>query len=100
MKEKLMNAFGSVGMVIWFLGSTLVYILPFVMIGASFWLNLVFFGIVSIFPPASIVFWVWGLVCAIKGVQDVWAIIYYVLFAIMFLPFFISTVLDIFQRKK
>lgn len=100
MKEKLMNALGTVGIIIWYLGSIIVSIIPFVMIGASFWLNLLFFGIVQFFPASSVIFWIWGLVCAIQGQQDVWAIIYYVLFVIMFLPFFVSTVLDIFQRKK
>ena len=100
MKEKLVNALGSLGMIIWFLGSIVVYILPFVMIGASFWLNLLFFGIVQIFPASSIIFWIWGLVCAIKGVQDIWAIIYYVLFVIMFLPFFLSIILDLFKARK
>lgn len=99
MKEKILNAFGALGAILWFVISTLVYVLPFVMIRASFWLNLLFFGIVQLFPASSIIFWVWGLVRAINGVQDIWAIIYYVLFAIMFLPFFMSIVLDIFQKK-
>ena len=100
MKEKLLSALGSVGIVIWYIGTIFVSIIPFVMIGASFWLNLLFFGIVQFLPVSSVVFWIWGLVRAIQGPQDIWAIIYYVLFVIMFLPFFISTVLDIFQRKK
>lgn len=100
MKDKLKNALGSVGVIIWYIGSLFVYVIPFVMIDASFWVNLIFFGIVQFFPASSIIFWVWGLVCAINGVQDIWAIIYYVLFVIMFLPFFISTILDIFQRKS
>lgn len=100
MKYKLMNALGVVGVILWYAVTAIIYFLPFLMIGASFWINLLFFGIVQIFPPASVIFWIWGLVCAINGEQDIWAIIYYVLFVIMFLPFFFSTVLDIFQRKK
>ena len=100
MKDKLMNSLGVVGLILWYAVTAIIYILPFVMIGASFWLNLLFFGIVQFFPPASIIFWICGLVCAINGEQDIWAIIYYVLFVIMFLPFFFSAVLDIFKRKK
>ena len=100
MKEKLMNTLGMVGGILWYVFSAIVYILPFVMIGASFWLNLLFFGIVQLFPMASIVFWIWGLVCAIKGVQDIWAIIYYVLFVIMFLPFFLSIILDLLSVRR
>ena len=100
MKEKFTNALGAVGVIIWYGLSLLVYILPFVMIGAGFLLNLVFFGVVYFFPPSSLVFWIWGLVCAIQGKQDFWAIAYYVLFVLGFLPFFVVTVADLFQRKK
>ena len=100
MKEKLMNTLGAAGSVLWFIGSAFVYILPFVMIGAPFLANLLFFGIMQIFPPASFVFWIWGLVCAINGVQDFFAIAYYVLFVVVFLPFFISLVLDLVKKVK
>ena len=98
MKEKLMNALGTAGIIIWYIVSLLIAVIPFVMIGASFFLNILFFGIVQLFPPSSVVFWIWGLVCAIKGPQDTWAIIYYVLFVIMFLPFFINSILSIFKK--
>ena len=97
MKNKLLNSLGVAGIIMWYVVSAVVYVMPFVMIGASFWVNLLLFGIVYFFPPSSIVFWIWGLVCAIQGPQDVWAIIYYVLFVIMFLPFFVSTICDIFN---
>lgn len=100
MKEKLMNALGTAGIILWYLVSLLIAIIPFVMIGASLLLNLLFFGIVQFFPASSVVFWIWGLVCAIKGPQDAWAIIYYVLFVIMFLPFFVSTILSLFNKRK
>ena len=97
MKEKLLNTLGAFGGILWFIVSSLIYVLPFVMIGAPFLLNLLLFGIVYFIPSTSIIFWVWGLVCAIQGPQDAWAIIYYVLFAIAFVPFFVSIVLDFFS---
>ncbi len=100
MKEKLMNALGTVGIILYYLVSLFICVIPFVMIGASFFLNVIFFAIVQFFPATSIVFWIWGLVCAIKGVQDIWAIIYYILFVVLFVPFFISAVLDLFSSKK
>lgn len=100
MKDKLTNALGAFGMVLYYLFSLLVTVLPFVMIGASFWLNFLFFTICQLFPPATVVFWIWGLVCAIKGVQDIWAIIYYVLFVIMFVPFFVSIIADLFRSRN
>lgn len=99
MKEKLQSALGGFGLIIWYVISTIIYIIPFVMIGASFWLNIVFFGIIQLFPPASIVFWIWGLICAINGVQDIWAIVYYVLFVIGFMPFFIWIISSLFSKK-
>lgn len=99
MKDKLMNALGTVGIVLWYLISILIAVIPFVMIGAPFLLNLLFFGIVQFFPASSVIFWIWGLVCAIKGPQDTWAIIYYVMFVIMFLPFFYHSILSIFKKR-
>jgi hypothetical protein len=98
MKEKLSNALGTMGCIVYYLFSTFVYVLPFIMIGAPFWLDFIFFGILQFFPVASIIFWIWGLVCAIQGTQDVFAIIYYILFVVMFVPFFISIIIDFFKR--
>ena len=98
MKEKLLNTLGIFGGILWFIVSALIYVLPFVMIGASFWVNLLLFGIVYFFPYTSAIFWVWGLVCAIQGPQDVWAIIYYVLFVIAFIPFFVSIITNLLSK--
>lgn len=98
MKEKLVNALGVFGGILWFVVSSLIYVLPFVMIGGSFWLTALLITIVYFFPISSVIFWVWGLVCAILGPQDVFAIIYYVAFAILFLPFFISIISDLIRK--
>ena len=95
MKEKLLNTLGAFGGILWFIVSSLIYVLPFVMIGGSFWLNLLLFGIVYFIPSTSVIFWVCGLVCAIQGPQDAWAIIYYVLFVIAFVPFFVSIIINL-----
>ena len=95
-----MNALGAVGIGLWYLVSLLVAVIPLVMIDAPFLLNLLLLAIVLFIPASSGVFWVWGLICAIRGPQDIIAIVYYVLFAIMFLPFFISTVLNLFRKRK
>lgn len=100
MTEKLLSALGTVGIIIWYALSLIVYILPFVMIGAPFLLNLVLLAIVYFFPPSTLIFWVWGLIRAIQGEQDFWAILYYVMFAIGFLPFFVSTISDLFNARR
>lgn len=92
MKEKLLTSLGIFGGILWFAVSGLIYFLPFVMIRASSWLNLLLVGIVYFAPSTSVIFWIWGLVCAIQGRQDVWTIIYYVLFAVLFLPYYIGVI--------
>lgn len=100
LKSKLMDALGSVGIILWYLISLLIAIIPLVMIDASFGLNLLLLAVVLFIPATSGIFWIWGLVCAINGPQDAIAIIYYVLFAIMFLPYFINAVLSFFIKRK
>jgi hypothetical protein len=100
LKEKFQATLGAVGGVLFYFISLTIYILPLVMIGASFWWDLLFFGILYFFPPSSIVFWIWGLICAINGPQDAWAIIYYILFVVMWIPFFVSTIIDLFSSNK
>lgn len=94
-KERLVNTFGTFGGILYFVIRIIIFVLPFVMIGGGFLLSFVLISINAVVPFASIVFWIWGLVCAIKGVQDVLAIIYYVAFAIIWLPFYISLLLDL-----
>lgn len=100
MKEKLTNAFGALGGIIYFLFSLTVSVMPFIMIDASFWMTFLFFTIEQLFPLATFVFWIWGLVCAIKGVQDIWAFVYYVLFAVMFIPFIWGCISDLIKAKN
>ena len=90
MKDKLLSALGTFGVILWYIISAIIYILPLVMIGKSFLMNLLFLAVMYFFPLSSVVFWVWGLVCTINGPQDVFAIIYYVVFAVMYLPFVLS----------
>ena len=100
MKEKLLSALGSVGIVLYYLATLIISVLPFVMIDASFLLKLVLIAISTFFPATSVIFWVWGLIGAINGPQDFIAIIYYVLFVVMFLPFFISTISSLFRKSR
>lgn len=100
LKEKLLATFGTIGGILFYLVSFAIYILPLVMIGASFWWDLLFFAILYFVPVSSIVFWIWGLVCAITGPQDAWAIIYYVLFVVLWVPFFFSTIAELFSSKN
>ncbi len=98
-KEKILNSLGAFGVVFLFIIRVIVAILPFVMIGGNFFLTLILISINSFVPFASAVFWIWGLISAIKGVQDVWAIIYYIAFVLIWIPFFISTIVSMFSKE-
>ena len=98
-KEKLLSHLGFFGIILYYILCSVIYVLPMVMIGTSFWLDLLFFGIMQLFPPSSIIFWIWGLICTINGPQDWLAIIYYIVFAVGWLPFFISVVKNLFSRN-
>lgn len=100
MKEKLADSLGKIGVILYMVIRLFASVFPFVMIGKSLLVDIIFFTIVQFFPPAMIVFWIWGLICAIRGVQDIFAIIYYILFVIIFIPFFISVVLDFVNASK
>lgn len=99
-KERLMGTLGFFGVLIYFLVRVIICILPFVMIGGNFFITFLLLAINSLVPFASAVFWIWGLIGAIKGVQDIWAIIYYIAFAIIWIPFYISTIVSFINDKR
>ena len=99
MKEKLINALGSFGVILYYILQTIVSVLPFIMIGGNFFVTFLLILVNMFLPFASAIFWIWGLVCAIQGVQDIWAIIYYVAFVVVWIPFYISTILSVFSKK-
>lgn len=100
MKQKLIDSLGTFGVIIYFIACTLFGILPAIMIGKSLFASLIIVSVQQLIPISSCVFWVWGLFGAIAGKQDLWAYIYYVMFVVIFAPFFISTILDIIQKRK
>lgn len=90
LKEKIIELLGGAGYILYFLLLGIVTVVPLVMIGTNWWQSLIIIIVNQFLPVISTVFWIWGLIKAIQGPQDVFAIIYYVLFAIVYLPFFIT----------
>jgi len=99
MKEKLQSLLGGFGMVLYYGLMLLIAILPLVMIDVPFWADAIILIAVNVFPPLSLPLWIWGLVKAIQGPQDAWAIIYYVAAVVVFLPTFISIIVGFFKKK-
>lgn len=98
MKEKLHDALGLFGVILYYIFSLCVSVMPFVMIDASFWMTVIFFTIEQIIPLSTFIFWIWGLICAIRGIQDIFAFIYYALFAVMFLPYICICIYDLIRK--
>ncbi len=97
-KEKIIVKLGCLGVALYYALSLLISVLPFVMIGGGFFFGLVLISINYFIPLTSIIFWFWGLICALKGVQDIWAILYYVLFVVMWIPFYIGILKALFKK--
>ena len=100
LKERLSNSLGNIGIILFYITRLIIAVLPFVMIGGNFFFTLLLITINTFVPFASVVFWIWGLVCAINGVQDFWAILYYISFIVIWIPFFISTIIAVCSKER
>lgn len=98
MKEKLTNALGVFGVVLFYLLRLVIAVLPFLMIDCNFIVTFLIVLLCQFIPLLDIIIWIWGLISAFLGPQDVFAIIYYIAFAILFVPFFISLIKSLLNR--
>lgn len=98
-KEKLMDTLGAFQYIFQFIS----FLFPVVMIMVAFnlpwWCNLILIALLFLFSYIQVLYWIVGLIGAIIGPQDVIAIIYYISFAIMFVPFIISIIPIIFSKE-
>lgn len=88
----------KISLVLYSVARIVVPILPFIMIGGNFFIMMLLIAIGFIFPITTPVFWIWGLVCAIRGVQDIWAIIFYVAFVLLFVPFIFNVIRELLRK--
>ena len=100
MKEKLIFKFGKFGLVIFYLLLLSIYLMPFVMIDLSIWIEALLLIVYRFFPITELFFWIWGLICTIMGQQDIFAIIYYILFTVLALPHVVLTFLSLFAKHE
>lgn len=99
MKEKLLEKLGTLGGILYYFLLIIISVLPIVVLPTRGILSFLLLAIMFFFPSTSIIFWIWGLVCAIKGPQDVIAIVYYICFVVIFAPTFFS-IISVFFKKK
>lgn len=98
-KDFLLNTLGTIGGILYYVILIVISVLPFAVINLPLWAEIIMILIVYFLPFLSPIIWIWGLISAIIGPQDWIAIVYYIVFAIFFMPIFIKTVLDIFTKK-
>ena len=87
LKEFLMTSLGMFGFLLYYLISLLITVYPLIMFDMKPWIYIVLallvqFILVNI-PFGIEALWVVGLFGAISGKQDIFALIYYVVFAII-----------------
>lgn len=78
-------------------------ILPYIMIGKSIWFYILATIVIMFFPILNAPLWIWGFVAAVNGKQDIFAIIYYIVFfLIVVIPLFfdiVDIISNIFRRR-
>ena len=104
-KEKFTDLLGGLGGILYFIFSFLLPLFPIVMIVNSFdlpiWTNFIMIAMLFLIPTfSSFCFWIIGFIGVILGPQDVIAIVYYVLFAINFVPPTITIICNLIAQEK
>ena len=100
MKEKLIEKLGSFGMILYYVLLALISILPIAVLPVRGVLSFLLIAVMTLIPATSVIFWVWGLICAITGPQDWLAVVYYVCLAVLFTPSFISIICGLFKKNR
>lgn len=97
--ERFVTALGGIGEIVFkllfFILTVFISILPLLVLPISIWFVFILIVIENLFPPISAVFWIWGLIVVINQSQYWFSVVYYIAFAIIFIPFFISGILDV-----
>ena len=90
LKEKLVEMLGAFGAILAFLLGFVGFVFPIIMITLSlelpFWVVFILLPIRIFVPFAGRLLWIFGLICAIMGTQDIIAIAYYICAAVVLIP--------------
>ena len=86
-KDFLLTSFGTFGILFFYAISLLISIYPLLMFEMSWWLYMILALVVQLIvvkiPFGLEVLWIIGLIGAISGKQDIFAVIYYILFVLI-----------------
>lgn len=102
-KDFLLTSMGTLGLVLYFAVAILVTILPLLMFKMPFWLYILLALLVQTIliniPFCMEVLYIIGLFGAINSKQDIFTIIYYIVFALIIVPTIIRLISLLFTRE-
>lgn len=91
MKEKLQDALGGIGAILYFVITAFLAVYPIGYLDMPLWVMLVAVAVVTFLPLigsiAMIVIWVLGFIQAVSGPQTMWEILFYILFVVQVIKF-------------
>lgn len=93
-----MNKLGVAGLILFYIILLIVSFMPLLALPIGGILFFVFAALMYFIPASSVFFWVWGLIYVLGGRQDAFAIIYYVCFAIVFMPVFLDASVRLYEK--
>lgn len=100
-KEKFQNTVTAIGVYVFYAVSFVIAFLPIYAIGFhSFLPRLTAYIAMVAYPPASVIFWIWGLINTINTFQDGFSIFYYIVFAVFFIPYFLAVIARFFKKQN
>ena len=95
-KDFLLTSLGTFGILLFYVISLLITVYPLLMFKMSWWLYMILALIIQLvvvnIPFGLEVLWIIGLIGAISGKQDIFAVIYYILFVLLVVPTIIRLV--------
>lgn len=101
-KDFLLTSLGTFGLLLFYAIGLLLTIYPLLMFEMSWWVYMILALIIQLIvvniPFGLEVLWVIGLIGAISGKQDIFAVIYYILFVLLVVPTIIRLVKIFFSK--
>lgn len=91
--EKLKDILGGFGIVLYYIISIAVAIIPVAAIGFDWWLSFIIFFVMTLIPYVNIIFWIWAIVVVFNGTHHLNGV-GYTLFWIVFVLFLLQTVMN------
>ena len=98
-KEKFQSVLGTFGVVLYYILLLFIGVAPLVVLDKSLIFDIVSLLLIQIFPPLSIILWIWALIVVLMSPITTLSIIFIVLFAVIIaVPVIFSLISSILSR--